>query len=65
MAPEQWSGGVVDGKLDQYALGIVFYQMLAGTPPFQGDSLENLFVQHRDSPIPAILLTRFQGPMLN
>jgi len=54
MAPEQWSGGVVDGKLDQYALGIVFYQMLAGTPPFQGDSMENLFVQHRDSPMPAL-----------
>jgi len=54
MAPEQWSGGVIDGRLDQYALGIVFYQMLAGTPPFQGDSMENLFVQHRDSPMPVL-----------
>jgi len=54
MAPEQWSGCVVDGKLDQYALGIVFYEMLAGTPPFQGDSMEAIYVQHRDSPMPAL-----------
>ena len=54
MAPEQWASGSLDGRLDQYALGIVFYEMLAGATPFQGDSMENLFVQHRDSPMPAL-----------
>ena len=54
MAPEQWSGGPVDGRLDQYALGIVLYEMISGRLPFQGDSYEALFVQHRDTPVPRL-----------
>ena len=53
MAPEQWRGGSVDGRLDQYALGIVLYEMIVGSLPFQGDSMEALFVQHREGQIPA------------
>ena len=51
MAPEQWSGGQIDGRLDQYALGIVLYEIIAGRQPFRGDSYEALFVQHTDEPI--------------
>ena len=54
MAPEQWAGGAVDGRLDQYGLGIVLYEIITGSPPFQGDSMEALYVQHREAPVPPI-----------
>jgi serine/threonine-protein kinase len=38
MAPEQVSGDPVDARCDLYALGCVIYEMLAGDPPFVGES---------------------------
>ena len=52
MAPEQWSGGSVDGRLDQYALGIVLYEAISGFTPFEADSYEAYFVQHRETRVP-------------
>ena len=42
MAPEQMTGAHVDGRADIYALGVSFYQLLAGRLPFDADSLGNL-----------------------
>src|SRR4249919_546708 len=38
LAPEQVNGNKVDGRVDVYALGLILYEMLAGSAPFAGDS---------------------------
>jgi serine/threonine-protein kinase len=47
MAPETLQHGAVSARSDVYSLGCVLYEMLAGCPPFEDDSLRGLLEQHR------------------
>jgi len=48
MSPEQGEGRLdLDGRADQYSLGLVGYEMLAGRRPFEATSLAELMYKHR------------------
>jgi serine/threonine protein kinase len=52
MAPEQFTGGVVDLRVDIYALGILLYRLLTGRFPFDARSPLDLARQHMEEPAP-------------
>lgn len=53
MAPEQCESGKTSAASDQYALGIVAYEMLLGAPPFTGAPV-SVLMAHLQQPIPSI-----------
>ncbi|MFO0659078.1 MAG: protein kinase [Polyangiaceae bacterium] len=48
--PEQVRGAALGTQADLYSLGVVFYEMLAGVPPFQGTTIELLLAQVNKRP---------------
>ncbi len=46
MAPEQALGQGVDARVDVYAMGVIIYEVFAGSLPFQGESFMGILTQH-------------------
>lgn len=50
-SPEQVAGMDIDARTDVYALGAMCYEVLAGRPPFVGESVRDVLVSHlRETP---------------
>jgi tRNA A-37 threonylcarbamoyl transferase component Bud32 len=61
MAPEQVMGRGPDARVDIYALGLVLYELLAGKPPFQWESLPRLTAEITQSLVPPLPETNTLG----
>jgi serine/threonine-protein kinase len=62
MSPEQIEGRELDSRSDIYSLGVTAYHMLAGEPPFAGDSPLSVAVQHLNQPAPPLVGRRPDVP---
>ena len=54
MSPEQVQGESLDARSDQYALGVVLFEMLVGRKPFSGVTAMELMQQHVQGERPAL-----------
>jgi hypothetical protein len=52
MSPEQGLEGQCDVRSDIYSLGIVFYEMLTGDPPFDAETPLAILMKHVNDPLP-------------
>jgi serine/threonine-protein kinase PpkA len=66
MSPEQALGKPVDSRCDLYSLGVVFYEMLTQTRPYQGKDAFEIALMHVNEPAPTLpdSFRRFQ-PVLD
>jgi serine/threonine protein kinase/Tol biopolymer transport system component len=54
MSPEQARCQEVDARTDVWSLGVVFYEMLAGKPPFTGATKSDVIAEILKSPTPLL-----------
>jgi serine/threonine protein kinase len=54
MAPEQAKGENVDARADQYALGIITFEMMTGQVPFDADTTPAILYKQVNDPPPAV-----------
>lgn len=61
MSPEQIDARTIDARSDLYSLGLTFYEMIAGDPPFSSASPRELLNMQCTEPAPALDDTVRQG----
>ncbi len=55
MSPEQVQGDKeIDGRSDVYAFGVIFFQMITGSVPYQADTPAKIMIMHLLEPIPLL-----------
>ncbi len=54
MSPEQIQGERVDARSDIYSVGVIFYEMLTGAPPFVRDKQVQILMDHINAPVPPL-----------
>ena len=54
MAPEQWSNDGAGPASDRYALGVIAFELLAGSMPFSASSVPGMMEQHFRAVVPSL-----------
>jgi serine/threonine protein kinase len=54
MSPEQIKGAPLDARSDIYSFGCVLFALIAGRPPYQAASVNELLNMHVSAPIPKV-----------
>lgn len=62
IAPEQVQGGNVDARCDQYALGVLLFQLATGTLPYEAETPIGVLLKHVNEPFPAARERNAQVP---
>jgi serine/threonine-protein kinase len=58
MPPEQWRGEEIDARGDQYALGVMAFELLTGHRPFETVRVQDLMRLHLSAPVPSAAAVR-------